>query len=67
MWLERYCIIVPSATRPFLPWGEGRYVPSWTEWSITAAWFAGFLLVFLLFTRLFPILTLWELEEERHG
>jgi len=63
MWLERYSIIVPSGSRPYLPWGIGTYAPSWVEWSITAAWFAGFILLFLLFTRLFPILTVWEVKE----
>lgn len=64
MWLERYCIIVPSETRPYLSWGVGSYSPSWVEWSITAAWFAGFALLFLLFTRLLPILTVWEIREQ---
>ncbi len=66
MWLERYTIIVPSATKPFLPfpWGPGSYVPSWVECSITVAWFAGFLLFFLAFTRIFPILTVWEIKEQ---
>lgn len=64
MWLERYSIIVPSGARPYLSWGIGHYAPSWVEWSITAAWFAGFCLLFLIFTRIFPILTVWEVKEE---
>ncbi len=63
MWLERYTIIVPSGARPFLPWGPGHYSPSWVEWSVTLGWAAGFLLVFLLFTRILPMLTVWELRE----
>lgn len=65
MWLERYTIIVPSGARPYLPWGSGSYTPTWVEWSVTAGWFAGFVLFFLLFTRIFPILTIWEMTEER--
>ncbi|OGS04688.1 MAG: hypothetical protein A3G41_00310 [Elusimicrobia bacterium RIFCSPLOWO2_12_FULL_59_9] len=64
MWLERYSIIVPSGARPYLSWGMSHYTPSWVEWSITAAWFAGFALLFLLFTRLLPILTVWEVKEQ---
>lgn len=64
MWLERYSIIVPSGARPYLSWGIGSYTPTWVEWSITAAWFSGFALLFLLFTRFFPILTVWEIKEE---
>jgi len=65
MWLERYCIIVPSGATPYLSLGVAHYTPSWVEWSITAAWFSGFCLLFLVFTRLFPILTVWELKERR--
>jgi molybdopterin-containing oxidoreductase family membrane subunit len=64
MWLERYSIIVPSGARPYLSWGIGQYSPSWVEWSITGAWFAGFGILFLAFIRIFPILTIWELKEE---
>lgn len=67
MWLERYTIIVPSGTRPYLPWGIGHYTPTWVEWSITAAWMGGFCLLFLLFSRLFPILTVWEVKEGAEG
>ncbi len=63
MWLERYTIIVPSGSRPFLPWGIGHYSLSMVEWSIFAAWVSGFFLVFLLFTRILPMLTIWEIEE----
>jgi molybdopterin-containing oxidoreductase family membrane subunit len=62
MWLERYTIVVPSGANPFISF-IGRYFPSWTEWTITAGWIAGFLLLLLLFMRLFPILTVWEIEE----
>lgn len=64
MWLERYTIIVPSGAYPYLPWGVGTYRPSWVEVSITAGWLAGFLALVLLFARLFPVLTVWEVREE---
>ncbi|MBI2069504.1 MAG: polysulfide reductase NrfD [Elusimicrobia bacterium] len=67
MWLERYTIVVPSGARPYLSWGIGHYNPSWVEWTITAGWFAGFCLFFLVLTRLFPILTVWEVQEEKEG
>lgn len=67
MWLERYSIIVPSGARPYLTWGIGRYTPSWVEWSITVAWFSGFCLLFIIFTRFFPILTVWEVKEGMEG
>ena len=63
MWLERYTIIVPSGSRPLLPYPLGHYLPTWVEWSITAGWFAGFALLYLLFTRFLPVLTIWEVKE----
>ncbi|MBI3953905.1 MAG: hypothetical protein HY330_05275, partial [Chloroflexi bacterium] len=33
------------------------------ELAITAASFGGFALVFTLFTKLFPIISVWEMEE----
>ncbi|MGD1996152.1 MAG: polysulfide reductase NrfD [Anaerolineae bacterium] len=66
MWLERYIVIVPTLTRPRLLSGlaMGTYTPSWTEWAITAACFAGLLLLYTLFTRFFPIIPIWERSEE---
>lgn len=61
MWLERWVVIVPSLTRPRLPYGFGAYYPTWVEWSITAASFAGLALLFMLFGRLFPLLSIWEI------
>lgn len=66
MWLERYIVIVPTLTRPRLLSGltMGTYSPTWVEWAITAACFAGLLLFYALFTRFFPIVPIWERSEE---
>jgi Ni/Fe-hydrogenase subunit HybB-like protein len=64
MWLERYTVIVPSLSRPRLPYEWGVYSPTWVEWSITAACFAGFILLYVLFIKVFPVVSIWELEEE---
>lgn len=66
MWLERYVVIVPTMTRPRLLSGlaMGTYTPTWVEVAITAACFAGLLLIYLLFTRFFPIISIWERSEE---
>ena len=66
MWLKRYIIVVPTLSSPFLPTMEGvtlSYVPTWVEWSITAGAFAAFCLMFMLFARFFPIISIWEVEE----
>ena len=60
MWVERFNIVVPSLAVPQLPYAWGQYTPTWVEISTTAASFAGFALVYLLFTRTFPIISIWE-------
>jgi molybdopterin-containing oxidoreductase family membrane subunit len=63
MWLERYTIVVPALTRPQLPYEFGVYFPSWVEWSVTLGCLALFVLFYLIFSRLFPIISVWEVEE----
>ena len=64
MWLERYVIVVSSLSRGFDPaaWGE-LYQPTWVEASLTAASFAGFFLLFLVFVKVFPCISISELKE----
>jgi Ni/Fe-hydrogenase subunit HybB-like protein len=64
MWLERFLIIIPSFTQPRLPYARGAYMPSWVEWSMMAGLFAGFTLAFLLFSKFFPVISIWETEKE---
>jgi len=64
MWLERFDIVVPSLALPQLPYAWGQYTPTWVEFSTTAASFAGFFLVYLVFTRTFPIISIWETSDE---
>ena len=68
LWLKRYLIVIPTEHNPFLPiqrvpteWAQ--YTPTWVEWSITAAAFAGFILMYALFSKVFPIVSLWETRE----
>ncbi|MBI2922877.1 MAG: polysulfide reductase NrfD [Planctomycetes bacterium] len=63
MWMERYLIIVPTLARPRLPMPEGMYTPTWVEWSITFGCLAAFALGYILFAKVFPIVSLWEIEE----
>lgn len=67
MWIERFIVIVPTETRPRLVStlmdGIGNYQPTWVEGAITAALFAGLVLLYAVFTRLFPIVPIWETAE----
>lgn len=67
-WLKRYLIVVPTLLNPFLPIqrapaGWAVYQPTWVEWSITAGALAGFLLIYIGFSKLFPIVPIWETRE----
>ncbi|MFQ5690538.1 MAG: NrfD/PsrC family molybdoenzyme membrane anchor subunit [Gemmatimonadota bacterium] len=66
MWLERFNIVVPTSVNP--RWGVeslGHYTPSWVELSILAATFSGFILVYMVATKFFPIVSIWEMKEGR--
>ncbi len=68
-WLKRFSIVVPTLQNPFLPiqrapTGWAVYQPTWIEWSITAAALAWFVLLYLLFSKAFPIVSIWETREE---
>lgn len=68
MWLKRYLIVVPTLLTPVIP-AEGadihpHYFPSAVELTITAGAFGAFLLLFTLFSRVFPILSIWETSED---
>ena len=62
MWLERYLIIIPTLSLPRLAAASGRYSPSWVEISITVATFAAMAALYLIFSKLFPIVSVWEFE-----
>ncbi len=65
MWLERLTIVVPSLANPRLPYARGLYMPSWLEWSMMAGFFAMFILLYMGFTKVFPIVSIWEVREGR--
>jgi len=65
MWLERFTIVVPTLVNPRLPYPRGAYLPSWVEISLMGGCFAGFILCYVLFTKLFPIVSIWEVREGR--
>jgi molybdopterin-containing oxidoreductase family membrane subunit len=71
MWLERFLIIIPTLTRPRLPadlpFNVGVYSPTGVEWKIMAGSAATIVLMYLLFMKLFPIVPVWEIREEREA
>jgi Ni/Fe-hydrogenase subunit HybB-like protein len=68
MYLERYTIVVPTLINPRVQLTGAVYSPSWVEWSILAGCISTFLLLYVGFTKLFPIISVWEIEDGiRHG
>ncbi|MFQ5841717.1 MAG: NrfD/PsrC family molybdoenzyme membrane anchor subunit [Thermodesulfobacteriota bacterium] len=63
MWLERFTIIVPTLANPRLPFPSGIYFPTWIEWGVTLGCFSFFVFLYLLFSRFFPIISIWEIRE----
>ena len=67
MWIKRFVIVIPSLQVPLMPFEFGSYTPTWVEWSVTAGAFAGFMLVFAIFSKLIPLISIWEVAEAEEG
>jgi molybdopterin-containing oxidoreductase family membrane subunit len=65
MWLERFIIVVPSLSQPRLMPTQIVYHPTWVELFITLGFFSTFILFYVIFTKLFPIVSVWEIQEGR--
>ncbi len=63
MWLERYLIVVPSLMAPRLPVAVVSYWPSWVEAGVMLGSLGLFMLGFLAFGRLVPLLPVVELDD----
>jgi Ni/Fe-hydrogenase subunit HybB-like protein len=62
MWLERFLIIVPALGHKYLPYSHGTYRPAPIEVVIASATFAAMALLYVLFTKLVPVISIWELK-----
>ncbi len=64
LWLKRLIIVVPSMAVPLVPGDSiATYTPTWVEWAITAGSFAAFGLILAVFSKLFPMVSVWEIRE----
>ena len=66
MFTERFLIVGISLSRKFLPDAWGLYVPSLTELSIVTGSLAFFATLFLLFVKIFPSVSIYEVKETLH-
>ncbi len=67
MWIKRYLIVIPTMMTPYIPAEAGgvspRYFPTAVEWTVTAGALAFFMLLFTLFSKWVPIVSVWETVE----
>lgn len=65
MYTERVLLVVGNLQRNYMPFSWGTYHPTWVEISIVSMTFAGFALLYILFSRIFPYVPVWEIKEGR--
>jgi len=69
LWVNRYLIVVPTLESPYLPIQESRtewatYLPTWVEYSLTAAGIALFCLFYTLGAKFVPVMNISEMADE---
>ena len=65
MWLERFVIIVTSLAHDFDPYVWGTYRPTYVEVGISLGSFGLFFMLYLLFVKNLPVLSISEIKEHR--
>jgi Ni/Fe-hydrogenase subunit HybB-like protein len=63
MWLKRFLIIVPTLRQGLFPVPTQSYSGSITEVAITLGAFAAIPLILMLLFKVFPVLSIHEIEE----
>ena len=63
MYTERFLIVGTSLSRQYLPDAWGLYVPSLVELSIMIGSLAMFVTLFLLFVKIVPSVSIYEVKE----
>jgi hypothetical protein len=63
MWLERFIIVVTSLHRDFLPSSWRMYYPTKWDLGTLAGSFGLFLMLFFLFIRFLPVISIFETRE----
>ena len=63
MWMERFMIVVTSLNRDFLPSSWGLFIPTAVDWTMLAGSIGLFACLFLLFVRVLPAISIFEMRE----
>jgi Ni/Fe-hydrogenase subunit HybB-like protein len=69
LWVNRYIIVIPTLETPFLPIQDTRsdwlrYTPTWVEWSLTLAGISVYGMLFMLVSKIAPIISISEMQEK---
>ena len=67
MWLERFMIIVVSLHRDFMPSAWGMFYPTFWDFAILLGSLGAFALLFLLFVRFLPVISMSEMRRQVKG
>ncbi len=62
MWFERFVIIATTLARDYLPSSWSWYVPSWVEIGIFVGTIGIFFVLYLVFTRVAPVVAIAEVK-----
>ncbi|MDR2878093.1 MAG: polysulfide reductase NrfD [Chromatiales bacterium] len=63
MWLERWMIVAPTLSQGYEPFAFHVIFPSWVQWFIVAGSFGWFGLLFLIFVKVIPSVSMYEVKE----
>jgi Ni/Fe-hydrogenase subunit HybB-like protein len=63
MWLERFVIVITSLHRDYLPTSWGMYYPTFWDIATLAGTIGLFLCFFLIFCRILPVISMFEMRE----
>jgi molybdopterin-containing oxidoreductase family membrane subunit len=66
MWMERFCIIVISLSRDYMPSIWKNYTPTFWDWSFLGGSICFFVMLFLLFAKFIPVVSQAEIRELLH-
>jgi Ni/Fe-hydrogenase subunit HybB-like protein len=66
MWLERFMLIVTSLYRDFMPSSWGMFYPTFWDIAFLAGSVGVFFVLYLLFVRLLPVVSMSELRKLVH-
>lgn len=69
LWVNRYIIVIPTLETPFLPIQDVRadwirYSPTWVEWALTFAGLSVYGMLFMLVSKIAPIISISEMQEK---